>query len=145
MSDIYIYIYIFFFFVRREFVWRGFCPKGLMSRWIFVQRFFCTEVVLSEGVMSGYPVRAPQKGCTRPNTLLIRLCLNTNITHKHWYVRWMNLFSSHISVMAETIKENFSQMSEHFCCGLLRYLVLMAASFEKPISQRHRVEKGITN
>ena len=47
--------------------------------------------------------------------------------------------------MAETIKESFSQMSEHFCCGLLRHLVLMAASVEKPISQRHRVEKGITN
>ena len=95
--------------------------------------------------MSGYSVRTPYKGCTRPNTLLIRHCLNTNITHKHWYVRWMSLFSSHISVMAETIKDSFSQMSEHFCCGLLRYLVLMAASVEKPISQRHRVEKGITN
>ena len=78
--------------------------------------------------MSGYPVRAPYKGCTRANTLLIRHCLNTNITQKHWYVRWMSLFSSHISVMAETIKESFSQMSEHFCCGLLQYMVLMAAS-----------------
>ena len=85
------------------------------------------------------------KSCTSSRTLLIRHCLNTNITHEHWYVRWMSLFSSHILVMAETIKESFSQMSEHFCCGLLRYLVLMAASVEKPISQRHHMEKGITN
>ena len=44
--------------MRRAFVWRGFCPKGFMSRWI----------------------RAPPKGCTRPRILLIRHCLNTNIT-----------------------------------------------------------------
>ena len=99
-----------------------------MSRWIFVHK----GVLSGGGFIRGGYVRLPSKGstkgCTRPRTLLIRHCLNTNITHKHWYVRWMSLFSSHISVMAETIKESFSQMSENLCCGLLRYLVLMAAS-----------------
>ena len=99
-----------------------------MSRWNFVQRVFLSGSGFVQGGYVWLPSKGSKKGCTRPRTLLIRHCLNTNITHKHWYVRWMSLFSSHISVMAEIIKESFSQMSEHFCCGLLQYMVLMAAS-----------------
>ena len=99
-----------------------------MSRWIFVQR----GVLSGGGFVRGACVQLPSKGSTKrlyqaPHIVNPALS-NTYITKKRWYVRWMSLFSSHISVMAETIKESFSKMSEHFCCGLLRYLVLMAAS-----------------
>ena len=59
------------------------------------------EDFLSEGVM-------PRGG----------LCPVTQSNHEL-------VFFSRVSVMAGTIKENFSQMSEHFCCGQLRHLVLM--------------------